>query len=50
MAEHWLVDPDARAVEQFGLYDGSYRRLGVHTAAIQLAILPEVTLDLTMIW
>ena len=50
VAEYWLVDADARTVEQFGLYDGSYRRLGVHAAAIQLAILPEVTLDLTMIW
>lgn len=48
--EYWIVDPNARRLEQYASYSEGYRLLGAATEAIQLAILPEVTIDLRPVW
>ena len=48
--EFWLVDPDARRIEQFVLQDGTYGEPVVVTGRIRLHILPQVAFDLAIVW
>ena len=48
--EFWLVDPQARRVEQFALRDGKYGEAVVAEDRIRLHILPQVAFDLAIVW
>lgn len=48
--EYWVVDPDTRTLQQFAIRDSEYGLRGTHTDRVQIAILPEVTLDLAGVW
>jgi len=48
--EYWLVDPDARRLEQLRLESGRYRLTGTHTEQVAPAILDGITVDLTRVW
>lgn len=48
--ELWLVDPEARTIEQLVLRSGRYKPAVVVTGHITLQILRGVTVDLTEVW
>lgn len=48
--EYWLVDCEARAVEQFELQGERYALRQTATATLRSLAFPEVTLDLAEIW
>ena len=48
--EYWIVDPDNRHVRRYLLADGSYRHDGDYPAAIELAAVPGVTVNLDLVW
>jgi Uma2 family endonuclease len=48
--EYWIVDPEAQVVEQHVLEGERYRLVGRHSTSVTLAILPDVTIDLTQVW
>ena len=47
--EYWIVDPAARAVEQYVLVDGGYQ-LQSPADVIRLAALPDVAVSLAELW
>ena len=48
--EYWIVDTDARVIDQFVLVNGSYELRAQSGASLQLAILPDVTIELARVW
>ncbi len=48
--EYWIVDPEARLVEQMLLDQGRWGPVSRHTDEIALGILPDVRLDLRGVW
>ena len=53
--EYWIVDTDARVIDQFVLVpcDSQHRRYDLRaqaSASLQLAILPDVTIELARVW
>ena len=47
---YWVVDPDAQTLTQLTIAGEAYETLGTHTERVQIAILPEVLLDLAEVW
>jgi Uma2 family endonuclease len=50
VAECWLVDPKARAVEPFVRVEGELRTLGVNSLRIASVAFPGVAIDLLELW
>ena len=51
VSEYWIVDPEAKQVEQFTLGDdGVYESLGKHHVEITSAVATDVMIDLTKVW
>jgi Uma2 family endonuclease len=50
IAEYWVVDPEARVVEQFILRDDAYELLGPHADAVTVQVLEGVRVDLREVW
>jgi Uma2 family endonuclease len=48
--EYWLVDPDTHTVEQLVLEREGYGLARSCREAIELAVLPDVRVDLTQVW
>ncbi|MBK8978223.1 MAG: Uma2 family endonuclease [Planctomycetes bacterium] len=48
--EYWIVDPSARTIRQLAHVGGTYEDRGDHPDRIQLAVLPEVVLELAPVW
>ena len=48
--EYWIVDLDAKIVEQHLLREGGYRPAVSHRQKIRLHVLPDVTVDLGQVW
>ena len=48
--EYWIVDTEARVIDQFVLVNGSYELRAQASASLQLAILPDVTIELARVW
>jgi Uma2 family endonuclease len=48
--EFWIVDADARTVQQFMLRNGRYGEGTVHTERVSLRILRGITVDLGEVW
>lgn len=48
--EYWVVDPVAGTLQQFAFVGSGYEDRGTHGEHVQIAILPEVTLDLAAVW
>lgn len=49
VGEYWIVDPMREVVEQYVLADGGYQLLD-HDDKIQLAVMKDVTVDITNLW
>jgi Uma2 family endonuclease len=48
--EYWLVEPEARVVEQFVLRDDAYHLLGPHADAVTVQVIAGVRVDLREVW
>ncbi len=48
--EYWIVDPDEHVVEQHLLEEGAYRLAGRCERVLRSALIPEIRIDLTLIW
>ena len=48
--EFWIVDPEARSIEQLVLRGGAYASRGVATGAITLHTFRGITIDLREVW
>jgi Uma2 family endonuclease len=48
--EYWVVDPEARLVEQFLLRDEAYVLLGSHADTITVQVIEGVRVDLRAVW
>ncbi len=48
--EFWIVDPEARCIEQYVLRDGKYGKPRLCTESIRLRVLRGVTIDLERVW
>jgi Uma2 family endonuclease len=48
----WLIDPEARTLEAYGLRDGAWVEIGHFSADEQVAVAPfdAVTIDLAGLW
>lgn len=48
--EYWIVDPERSVVEQYVLDGAEYRCTGEHTERVTLAILPDTSIDLRLVF
>ncbi len=48
--EYWIVDPDRHVVEQFVLKAGVYEHFGNQADSIVPQCLPDVCVDLSVVW
>jgi len=48
--EYWIVHSDDHTIEQFVLRDGKYILEGAHENRIDTSTIPNVSVDLTMVW
>lgn len=48
--ECWIVDPEARCIEQYVLRDGKYGKPRLCSGSIRLRVLRGITLDLERVW
>jgi Uma2 family endonuclease len=48
--EYWVVDPEARVVEQFILRDSTYELLSRHADAVTIQTIAGVRVDLHEVW
>jgi len=44
--EYWIVDPDARVVEQYELVGGTFRPCAEERERVTCRVIPAVTVDL----
>ena len=49
---YWIVDPDARILEEYAAETAEYRLVGRHegTATVRTAAFPDLEIDLGAIW